>query len=157
METENTQAAAPEATSGIGDIMEGMAGSKTEVKPIENGEKTEGKTDKAEVKNENPAWFSQLHGDILNNKDATEKLVKFGKISDLAQSYLELEGKLGNTLVKPGKEASNEEINAFYKALGKPETAEKYSIEGANADLFKNLAFKNNLTDDQAKALYASF
>lgn len=150
----------PAGAGDIENIMSGMSEAKTDVKPGENaGEKSEGKQQNDSGKGEaasNPAWMTQLHGDILNNKEAAEKLGKFGKISDLATKYLELEGKLGNTLVKPGDDASDEEKEAFYKALGKPESADKYTIEGENAELFRNLAYKNNLTDDQAKAVYAA-
>ena len=67
---------------------------------------------------------------------------------------MELDGKLGNSIVKPGDDASDDEREAFYKALGKPESADKYSIEGDEAKLFREIAYKNNLTDEQAKALY---
>ena len=154
------QTSTPDNSGDIENIMSGMSNAQTDVKPGENaGEKSEGKQQKDSGKSEaatNPAWMTQLHGDILNNKEAAEKLGKFGKISDLAQSYLELEGKLGNTLVKPGDDASDEEKEAFYRALGKPESADKYSIEGDQAELFRQMAYKNNLTDDQAKALYAA-
>lgn len=156
-----TQTSTPDNTGDeIGNIMSGMSEGKTDAKPNENaGEAAEGKDQKDSGKSEaatNPAWMTQLHGDILNNKEAAEKLGKFGKISDLAQKYLELEGQLGNTLVKPGEDASDEEKEAFYRALGKPESVDKYTIEGEHAQLFRELAFKNNLTDDQAKAVYAS-
>lgn len=150
----------PAGAGDIENIMSGMSEGKTDAKPNKNaGDAAEGKDQKDSGKGEaasNPAWMTQLHGDILNNKEAAEKLGKFGKISDLATKYLELEGKLGNTLVKPGDDASDEEKEAFYRALGKPESADKYSIEGENAELFREMAYKNNLTDEQAKALYAS-
>ena len=94
----------------------------------------------------------------LGNVEAekAEKLSKFEKIGDLANNYLELEKKLGSSIVKPGDDASDEEKEAFYRALGKPEAADKYSIEGEDAEMFRKMAYENNLTDEQAKAFYKS-
>lgn len=101
-----------------------------------------------------PAWTSQLPKEMRENADLMKTLGKFPKLENIAKSYSELESKLGKSLVMPGEGASEEEVNTFWQKLGKPESAEKYSIEGEQAKGFREIAFKNNLTDSQAKAIY---
>lgn len=50
------------------------------------------------------------------------------KTESLLQSYLALEKRLSNTIQKPSENASDDEKNAFFKALGRPETPEAYQI-----------------------------
>ena len=157
---ENQTPAADTGANDIKDIMNGMQNQKPGAKPGENtGDNGTGSNGGADGKNgtniQHPAWMEQI-GDITKDEGAAEKLAKFAKVSDLGKAYLELEGKLGNSIVKPGENASAEEIETFYKNLGKPESADKYSIEGDEAKAFRELAFKNNLTDVQAKALFQS-
>ena len=153
----SNEAAGETATNDIANVMGGMQDQKPDAKPGENtGDKATGNNANAdgnggEVKH--PAWMAQL-GNI--EADKAEKLSKFQKIGDLADNYLELAGKLGNSVVKPGEDASAEEVEAFYRSLGKPESADKYSIEGEDAEMFRKLAYDNNLTDAQAKAFYKS-
>lgn len=101
-----------------------------------------------------PAWTSQLLKEISGNADYMKRLTKFENISDLAKSYAELEGKLGNSLTKPGKDATAEEVNAFYEKLGKPKDANGYSVNDEQAGALKQLAYENNLTDEQLTGLY---
>ncbi len=79
------------------------------------------------------------------------------------------ESKLGDTLTLPGEDASEEETNAFYQKLGKPETAEGYQFglpEGLPesfqyseelATSFKGMAHKANLSATQAQAVHDEF
>ena len=159
-EPQTSTQTAGETAHDIGSIMGGMSNeAKPDVKPSDKtGDAAQGQSEGDSGKGsetQHPAWMSQI-GDITKDAAKAEKLSKFAKLSDLANAYMELEGKQGNALVKPGDDASDEEREAFYKALGKPESADKYSIEGDQAELFRQMAYKNNLTDDQAKALYAA-
>lgn len=101
-----------------------------------------------------PAWTSQLSKEISDNADTMKQLAKFNNISDLAKSYAELEGKIGASIIKPGKDAKAEEISAFYEKLGKPKDVNGYSLQDENAADLKQLAFDNNLTDEQLKGIY---
>ena len=158
-EPQTSNETAGETANDIENVMGGMQDQKPGTEPTDTagGENGAGTKDAADGKNESevkhPAWMAQL-GNI--EADKAEKLSKFEKIGDLAKNYLELEGKLGNSLVKPGEGASAEEVEAFYRALGKPESADKYSIEGENTELFRKIAYDNNLTDEQAKAIFQS-
>lgn len=145
------------STTSLEGIMSNMADGQPEAKPG-NGDNAEGSNNASQAKEiEAPAWTSQLSEDLRSNPDLIKQLSKFGKISDLAKSYSELETKLGKAIVKPGKDASDEEKESFYQQLGKPKSADKYSITDENAAAFRDVAFKNNLTDEQATALYAQF
>ena len=146
------------AGNEIKDIMNGMQGAEPTKEPAANGgDNGAGNKPNADGKSgaAQPAWMSQI-GDITKDAATAEKLSKFEKLSDFANGYLELEKKLGNSIVKPGENASAEEIEDFYRKLGKPESADKYSIEGEQAAMFREMAYKNNLTDAQAKALFQS-
>lgn len=158
-EPQTSTQTAGETVNEIENVMGGMQSQKPETKPdsTATGDKGTGNNGNANGRSgseiHHPAWMAQL-GNI--EAESAEKLSKFEKIGDLAKNYLELEGKLGSSIVKPGKDASDEEKEAYYRALGKPESADKYSIDGEDAQMFRELAYKNNLTDEQAKALYAS-
>ena len=160
-EAQTSTQTAGETANDISNIMGGMSDSaKPETKPDGNtGDAGQGKSDNDTGKGsevQHPAWMSQINDELKSNAEKAGKLSKFEKLSDLASAYLEAEGKLGSSIVKPGENASEEERRAFYKALGVPDAADKYSIEGDEAKLFREMAFKNNLTDEQAKAFYAS-
>lgn len=111
--------------------------------------------DQAELK----AWGAQLSKELKENKDAVKTLAKFEDISSLAASYIELEKKLGGMQAIPGEKATKEELDAFYKKLGKPETADKYGFkqEWEAEKRFAQAAYDANLSDAQAKSLYAFF
>lgn len=94
-----------------------------------------------------------------------DKLAKFKTGNDLAKSYLALESKLGASVTIPGKDASDEERNAFYKRLGRPETkdgyvldpvflADKVTKDSEFEDNIKALAFELNADNAGAKRLH---
>mgnify|MGYP007013914479 CR=1 FL=1 len=156
-----TSQTAGETANDISNIMGGMSeGAKPESKPDGNtGDAGQGKSDNDNGKGsevQHPAWMNQINSELIKDAEKAGKLSKFEKLSDLASAYLEAEGKLGSSIVKPGENASDEERRAFYKALGVPDAADKYSIEGDDAKMFREMAYKNNLTDEQAKAFYKS-
>ena len=156
----STTAADNAASNDIESIMGGMAGSeKPESKPgVNTGDAGQGKGTPDSGKSgevQHPAWMSQITDEIKSDAAKADKLAKFEKISDLANAYFDLEGKLGNSIVKPGENSSDDEREAFYRALGKPDAADKYSITGEESEMFRKMAYENNLTDEQAKAIYA--
>lgn len=102
------------------------------------------------------AWGAQLSKELKENEEAVKVLSKFEDISGLANSYIELEKKQGSMHTIPGEKATQEELDAFYKRLGKPEAADKYSFDQKYEaeKRFAEAAFKANLSDKQAKELY---
>lgn len=113
----------------------------------------------ADAQAELKAWGAQLSKELKENKDAVKTLSKFEDISSLATSYIELEKKIGSMHTIPGEKATKEEIDAFYKKLGKPEAADKYGFkqEWDAEKRFAQAAYEANLSDAQAKSLYAFF
>lgn len=101
-------------------------------------------------------WADQLSKDTRGNPEAVKALAKFKTLDDLSKSYIELSGKLGNSVALPGKDSSDEEKAAFYKRLGRPESADKYGFEQKHdgAKAFAKIALEANLTDAQAQAVY---
>lgn len=162
MDGENVNQNPAGAGEDLSAIMSGMSGGeKPTTQPTNTGgDKGRGQNaadsgNGSEGQLQQPKWFSQI-GDITKDAAKAEKLAKFEKLSDLANAYFELDGKLGNSLTKPGENASDEERESFYRQLGKPESADKYSIKGDEAKAFREMAYKNNLTDEQATALFQS-
>ena len=100
-------------------------------------------------------------------------LGKFKSADDMGASYLALEKKLGDgsRVSVPGPEATDAERAEFYKALGRPETAENYSVAAKIKELlpegtpvnepFVKGAFetfhKIGLNDAQATAVVSFF
>ena len=141
-----------DAFKGAGQGTQGAAQAATDGKP----ETATGSTQEKQAHTELKAWGAQLSKELKENKDAVKALAKFEDISGLANSYLELEKKLGTMSTIPGEKASKEELDAFYKRLGKPEAAEKYSFkqEREAEKSFAKAAFEANLSDSQAKAMF---
>lgn len=109
-----------------------------------------------------PAWMAQLPGELQGN----ERFTSFGTIGDMGKAFLELEGKSKDALFIPGENATDEERAAFYTRLGRPESADKYSITRPedvpetlyNEDMaaaIKAISFKSNMTDAQAQVFNA--
>jgi len=128
--------------------------SKPAEKPAGNGgDKTNGKeTDSSAEKT--PAWTEQLPEDVRSNTDMMKQLAKFQKVGDIAKAYALLESKLGSSVALPGKDAGQDEVNAFYEKLGKPKSEDGYSVKEKEAAEFRKMAFNADLTDAQAKKLY---
>jgi hypothetical protein len=122
--------------------------------------------------NQRPAYVSQLTGDLQPNTFFD----RFPSVSDLGKFALESEGKLTDfdtklksAVVLPGEGAKDEEWNPIYQKLGMPESMDKYSIkkpEDWPTDLpydpngetwFRDIAFKNRLTDKQAASVHSEY
>ena len=93
---------------------------------------------------------------------------KFTSPADVVKSYAELERKLGGSVTPPGDGASEDELSAFYRRIGRPDSADGYDIkpfEGVPEDVhdnpanvevrnrFLNAAHGAGLTQDQAQAV----
>lgn len=99
--------------------------------------------------------------DGIEDKDARAYADKFASPADLTTNAMDLRKKLSNAVVRPGKDAKPEEVAAFRKAMGVPDTADKYDLAPANG-LAVNDEFKKTMSSvfleagisvDQAKAL----
>ena len=108
-----------------------------------------------------PAWFER---EDIDQSLVSDKVKSFGDINGLLKSYSEAQSYIGGAVKIPGENATDEERGAFYAKLGRPESPDKYtwtppegiSVEGATADnfkAFKELCFKNGMTDRQVSAV----
>jgi len=109
-----------------------------------------------------PAWLDSAP-DAYKNNEAFYQFTEPVKFYEKADALLKAESSM---VVVPGEKATDEERAAFYGKLGRPETADKYTITKP-ADLpeglayspeveaaFKGFAHKAGFSDGQAKATY---
>jgi len=87
-----------------------------------------------------PAYVAQLKGDLQNN----EFFAGFADQSELAQFALESDGKLSKALFVPGDGAKEEDIAAFRKGIGVPDSADGYKI-AKPAEWPENLPYDTNV------------
>lgn len=106
-------------------------------------------------------WRDALPEDI-RNEPSLQSIKHFGT---LAKSYVHAQKSIGaEKLVIPGENATEEERGEFYKALGRPEAAEKYEFKPAEGlpegiafddaamKGFREEAFKLGLSQEQYNA-----
>ena len=108
-------------------------------------------------------WRQGLPEDIRNEKC----LDSIKTIGTLVKSFVSAQKMVGaNKITLPGENATEEERNAFFNAIGRPETADGYSYEGVELPKgvvidddtmkeFRSFAHKNGLTQDAFKAAVA--
>lgn len=133
-----------------GDAAEGDA---AEAVPSGQGEVTTPSSEESK-------WYDVLPDEYKQDKT----LQRYTSLEDFAKAHSELR-KMASKMAKlPDKDAPPEEVEKFYQKLGKPETVDKYEVTFDNlpkhipidekaVSEFKELAFKLNLTGEQAKLL----
>lgn len=139
------------------------------VQPTEGGE-PEGTTPEptggeptnhgADTGGESLGWRAALSPELQND----ERFTSFKGPNDLAKQYIEAQERLNNAIVKPGENASEEELASYRKSIGVPETADAYELQtdveipGDGTDSFnqwfKETAHKMNLPKEQAEQFY---
>lgn len=66
----------------------------------------------------------------IKDEEVRKHSERFDSIDSLARGNLELRKKLSGAITLPGKDASEEDIASFRKAIGVPQTADEYELEG---------------------------
>jgi len=115
---------------------------------------------------ESLGWRAGLPGDL--QKDET--FSQFKTVGDFAKHHLEvskkateLEGKLSNYVPKLPDNATDEDRNLYYEALGRPKTASEYEFDGEDKNAtewtneWKQQFHSLGLTKTQAKALSSAW
>jgi hypothetical protein len=110
------------------------------------------------------SWLEGLPEDIGSNPN----VAKFKSPADLAKSYIHLSRQMGKDKVAlPGENATDEDWNNFFKAVGRPddptayelaapeELPEGYQYPKALEDNFRKWAHKQGLSAKQTKGLWA--
>lgn len=104
------------------------------------------------------SWLESLPDDVKSDPS----LKVFKDVGGLAKSYVNAQKMIGaDRVVLPNEKSSDEEWNAFYQKLGRPESAEKYEIKGPDGKpiesdvtkAFKDTAFKLGLSPKQVAGL----
>lgn len=90
----------------------------------------------------------------------------WGGVEDVLSSYQNLEkfqGGAKNLIEMPGVDASDDDRNSFFNKLGRPETADQYSLEIADGgdsdffDWFRNTSHAQGMTDAQTQGIFNSY
>lgn len=109
-----------------------------------------------------PMPFAELDADSRKWLDS----VGVKSVADLAKQARSQASLLGNAIRIPGKNATEEEQNAFLNKLGRPENADGYEFampaelpeglpyDGERASAFKQMAHKVGLRPEQAAAIH---
>jgi len=104
-------------------------------------------------------WRSSLPEELRDNAS----LQKYSSVESLAKGYINASSMLGkDKLVKP---SSDDEWNAFYNEMGRPEeptgyefktpeTDSGYEVDGEMVDKFRTVAHSAGLSSKQAQQLY---
>lgn len=104
------------------------------------------------------SWLESLPEDVRSDPS----LKVFKDVSGLAKSYVNAQKMIGaDRVIMPNEKSTDEEWNAFYQKLGRPESADKYEIKGPDgkpvtdgvAKEFKETAFKLGLSPKQVAGL----
>ena len=112
-----------------------------------------------------PGWVSGLTAE--QQEKYGEELKDVAKVSDFFNSHIELKGRMENAIIKPGEGATEQELAAYRKALGVPETKEGYYLEkpklpeglgdAVSEDWFREMAHKRNLPKQVAADIFQDY
>lgn len=70
----------------------------------------------------------------IKDEDAKKFAESSTDVTHLVKRALDMRSKLSNAIIRPGKNASPEEVSAYRKALGIPEKIEEYEFPELSAD-----------------------
>jgi len=113
-----------------------------------------------------------FYGSLSEELRGNPSMSKFEKSSneDIANSYISLQGKISaKGLLIPGPNASDTEKNEFFKALGRPDTADGYQLTVpqdlhesivSNAEsqkVFKGWCHELGLSNEKAQVLHSKY
>ena len=112
-----------------------------------------------------PSWKDSLPDEIKNeagfNRFEADTLAK--SYEKLYKSYRGAESKLGQKgVIKPKEGASEEDWAAYHKALGKPDSPDKYELKAPDGtevakeftEMIKDVMHRANISQEQADLLY---
>lgn len=108
-------------------------------------------------------WREAIPKEVLDTPDQLRSLEKVTDIGNLIKSYVHAQQMIGSSIRRPGESAKQEEWDAFYSKLGRPESADKYNRieklpEGLQRDevlerAFYGVAHQAGLSQRQVDAL----
>jgi hypothetical protein len=104
-----------------------------------------------------------VEDESLKGEDALNILGRYKSREEQLKAHVEARKKLGeNPITVPGENATDEEREAFYKAIGRPDSPDQYEfpeIEGVEPDddatkAFKEAAHKLGVPPEMASGMY---
>lgn len=110
-----------------------------------------------------PKFASQLNPKKRDSEDYKKYLYKHQKLDDIADDYVALNKRMEKAIEIPGKDAKPEDVQAFFKKLGVPESEDGYDLpaNGMDENLAKQLGdsmrkefMKSGMTKTQAKNMW---
>lgn len=112
-------------------------------------------TENTKTKDAEQSWLDALPEELRESSE----LKRFKNIDGLAKSYLHANQLVSTKLGIPSTDADASVWDAFYQKLGRPETADGYSIDGAEelANHAKEWFLEAGLTQRQAETLAAKY
>lgn len=96
---------------------------------------------------------------VIKDDKIKEHAGRYTDIESLAKNNFEMRQKLSDNVGVPGKDASDDEISAYRKAIGMPESLEKYELtapEGTDEDMqdfWKKTFYENDIPPTKAAKL----
>jgi hypothetical protein len=119
-------------------------------------------TESTETTETTSSWFDTLHEDLKLEKTLSKFNTEDGH-NKLAESYVNLEKRLGKSVIVPGDNATEKDVQDFRKKLGIPDSPDKYTLKYPEHEHIKvdetldkewrGLAHKIGLTPKQAQAM----
>jgi hypothetical protein len=120
--------------------------------------------------NEAGLWRTEIPESLRGN----DAFAPYATKNDLWNGHIEavnklkdLEGRLSAAVIKPADGATNSEMDAYYKALGRPDNPDGYDLPKAAGTegmidtglekAFKGWAYESGLTNAQAKSIYDKY
>lgn len=86
-------------------------------------------------------WLSDLAKSMNTDETSVKTLGKFKDLNSLADGYINLEKKIGSNPVSlPADDAPQEQWDAFYNKLGRPETPDAYEYAGEKTEFTNAMA-----------------
>jgi hypothetical protein len=105
---------------------------------------TEQIPEKAVVPSSQTGWR-----DDIDDPKLREHAARFATPGDLTKAHLDLRGKLSNAIIKPGRGASAEDVAAYRRALGVPDSPAGYRfdlVDEKSADT-NDIAFRDSVAE----------
>ena len=112
------------------------------------------------------SWFDKVPAEFKENKSLTA--LKDKGFDDFIKDYVNKDGAIGRKGVLLPKEGDEADKQRFYRELGVPESLEGYQnveveipegiedmVDTSRLDMFKEVAHKYNLTDEQYRGVVA--
>lgn len=117
-----------------------------------------------------PPYSEQLEKSLREDPAAQALIREHKDANELFKAYMDLRKNAGDStgaIRKPGDEASQEELDAFYKAIGRPDSAGEYKLvreapEGVelgdgNGEWLRAAAHEAGLTQAQAQKVFDAY